>query len=63
VKRIKEFICDDYCIPTDEELLECINIAKSENCIVYLHYTLPMSRTHTLYIDSTTTFEELKENL
>ena len=63
MKRIKEFVCDDYCIPTDDELIECINIAKSENCRVILYYTLPLSRTRTICVESTTTLEELKENL
>ena len=62
MKRIKEFVCDDFGIPTDEELLECINIAKSENCRVILYYTPPLSRTHTICVESTTTLEELKEN-
>lgn len=63
MKRIKEFVCDDFGIPTDTELMECINIAKSENCRVILYYTPPLSRTRTICIESTTTLEECKEVL
>lgn len=62
MKLIKDYICDDI-IPTDEEILECIDIVnKEENCIIRLNWYFYSSK-YTLEINKGATFEECKSKL
>ena len=63
MKLVKDYMCDDI-RPTDEEILECIDIAnKEENCIVRLNWYFPYSGKYKLEINKGDTFEECKSKL
>ena len=59
MKPIKDFLCDKT-HPTDEEILECINIANAENCVVKLRWFAPYNGQHWLLIEPGMSFEECK---
>lgn len=63
MKLVKDYMCDDI-RPTDEEILECIDIVnKEENCIVRLNWYFPYSGKYKLEINKGDTFEECKSKL
>ena len=63
MKQIKEYVCDGYGVPTDEEIKECINITNNDNCIIQLHVDLQLGPSRIMTITPQTTFEEIKERL
>lgn len=62
MKLVKEYLCDNR-IPSDEEIKECIEIAKSEDCVVKLKWFFPRNGWHERYIKTNMTFEEIKDSL
>ena len=62
MKQIKYYECES-CTPTNEEILQCIEIANNENCIVNLKWFFPYSGWYTLRIIKGMTFENCKEQL
>ena len=62
MKLIKEYVCDDI-RPSDEEILEGIEIANKENCIVRLTWYFPYSGNYKLEIEKGMTIEECKNKL
>lgn len=59
---VKNYVCDSK-TPTNEEILEAIEIAKRDKCIVKLSWNFPYSGWYSLSIDSTTSFEEAISSL
>ena len=62
MKELKQYICDGS-TPTDNEILDCIDIAKKENCVVRLQWTFPYSGTYILMIYGDETLVECKLKL
>lgn len=62
MKEIKQYMCDGT-IPTNNEILECIDIAKKENCIIKLTWIFPHSGTYNLQICGDETLEEIESKL
>ncbi len=62
MKLIKEYLCDDH-IPSDEEILQGIEIANSEDCIVRLKWFFPYSGQYKLHITKGMTLEDCKDKL
>lgn len=62
MKQIKSYLCDN-CTPTDEEIMQCIEIANVEDCIVELKWYSPYSGWYELCISKDMTFEECKNIL
>lgn len=62
MKQIKMYLCDNR-IPTDEEIMQCVEIANAEDCIVELRWNFPYSRWYKLNISKGMTFEECKNAL
>ena len=62
MKLVKEYLCGSR-IPNDEEIKECIEIAKSEDCVIKLGWFFPYNGWHYRHINSETTFEEIKDGL
>lgn len=62
MRLIKEYLCDNR-TPSDEEIKECIEIAKEENCVVKLKWLFPHNGWHERLIKRDMTFEEIKDNL
>ena len=56
MKLVKTYVADSK-IPSDEEIVECIEIASKEGCIVRLEWFIPYNGkhsvdiTHNMYID------------
>lgn len=59
MKIVKEYICDNR-IPTDDEIIECIDIANKENCIVKLKWFFPYNGWHKLHINENMSFDDCK---
>lgn len=49
--------------PSDEDILECIEMAKLENCIIQLNWTLQWSGPYCRYIYPENTLEQIKDSL
>ena len=62
MKLIKEYLCDNTA-PSDEEIIECLEIVNNENCIVRLTWFFPYNGWHKLHIKTGMTFEECKNKL
>ena len=62
MKLVKEYLCDNR-TPSDEEIKECIEIAKSEGCVVKLKWLFPYNGWHERYISPDMTFEGVKSSL
>ena len=59
MKIVKEFICDGD-VPSDEEILECIEIAKREDCAIKLKWFGSYSGWHKLLLYKGMTLETCK---
>lgn len=62
MKLIKEYLCNDI-VPSDEEIMECLEIVNNENCIVKLIWFLPYNSWHEFFVEKGMTFEECKDKL
>lgn len=62
MRLIKEYYSDST-TPTDSELHNCLEIAKTEHCIVILYWYFPYSGSYSLEITEDMTFEDCKNNL
>lgn len=62
MKLIKEYLCDNR-TPSDEEIMECLEIANKEDCIVKLKWFFPYSGWYHLTATKDMTFEECKDKL
>lgn len=62
MKLVKEYECDNR-TPSDEEILQSIEIANTEDCIVKLKWFFPYSGWHSLHITKGMTFEDCQEQL
>ena len=61
-KLVKEYFCDKQ-TPSDEEIMQSVEIANKENCVVKLKWFFPYSGWYDRYIKPGMTFEEVKESL
>ena len=57
MKELKHYICDG-CMPTENEILETINISKKENCAVILRWYDSYNKHYDLIITDITNLEE-----
>lgn len=62
MKLIKEYLCDNR-TPSDEEIMECLEIVNNEDCIVKLTWFFPYNGWHKLFVKNGMTFEECKDKL
>ena len=62
VKLIKEYV-SDLMVPSTGEILECLYIAESENCIVRLNWFFPCSGWYKLDIKKDMTLEYCLDKL
>lgn len=62
MKYVKEYICDNK-TPEDKEIIECINIANKEKCIVKLKWFFPYNGWHEMYINQDMSFNDCKSKL
>lgn len=62
MKLIKEYLCDKS-TPSDDEIKDCLKIAKEEDCIVKLIWHFPYSGQYERYIKKDMTFEEVNDSL
>lgn len=58
MKQIKSYLCDNR-TPTDEEIMQCVEIANAEDCIVELTWYFSYSECK-LNISKDMTFEKCK---
>ena len=62
MKPIKDFLCDKG-TPQDYELLECIDIADKEDCVVRLSWFFPYNGWHQLLVKPGMTIVDCKDKL
>ena len=62
MKLIKEYQCDS-CTPTDDEICECLEIAKAEHCIVRLNWFYSCSGDYSICITEDMTLNECQDEL
>lgn len=62
MKLVKEYLCDNS-TPSDEEVKDCIRIAKEEDCVVKMKWHFPYNGWHERYIKKDMTFEEVNDSL
>ena len=62
MKLIKEYLCDRS-TPSDEEIIECLDIVNKEDCIVKLTWFFPYNGWHKLFVKKGMTFEECQDKL
>lgn len=62
MKLVKEYLCDNT-TPSDEEIKDCIRIAKEEDCVVKMKWFFPYNGWHERYIKKDMTFEEVNNGL
>lgn len=62
MKLVKEYLCDNS-TPSDEEVKDCIRIAKEEDCVVKMKWYFPYNGWHERYIKKDMTFEEVNDSL
>ncbi len=60
--RIKQYKTS-FVVPSDDEILQGIKIAKCDQCIVRIHYFLPYSGYYHLDIDPQSTLEECQRRV
>lgn len=59
MKLIKEYLCDNR-TPSDEEIMECLEIVNNEDCTIKLTWFFPYNGWHKLFIEKGMTFDECK---
>ena len=62
MKLIKEYLCDSI-TPSDEEIMECLDIVNKEDCIVQLTWFFPYNGWHQLCVKKGMTFKECQDKL
>lgn len=62
MKLIKEYLCDRS-TPSNEEIMECLDVVNKEDCIVKLTWFFPYNGWHKLFVEKGMTFEECKDKL
>lgn len=62
MKLVKEYLCDNI-TPSDEDIKDCIRIAKEEDCVVKMKWFFPYNGWHERYIKKDMTFEEVNDSL
>jgi len=62
MKLIKEYLCDGA-RPSEEEIVECLEIVDKESCIIELRWFFPYSGWYNLFIDQSMTFDECMDKL
>lgn len=62
MKLVKEYLCNNS-TPSDEEVKDCIRIAKEEDCVVKMKWYFPYNGWHERYIKKDMTFEEVNDSL
>lgn len=62
MKLVKEYLCDNS-TPSDEEVKDCIRIAKEEDCVVKMKWYFPYNGWNERYIKKDMTFEEVNDSL
>lgn len=61
MRLVKEYICDNYYKPSDDEIKECMQIVKNENCVIKLVWFF--NGWHHILITSDMTLEDCKKKL
>lgn len=62
MKLIKNYLCEGR-VPSDEEIIQGIEIVNSEDCVVHLIWVYPYSGKYELYISKGMTLEDCKDKL
>ena len=61
LKEIKHYECDN--VPKDEDILQGMEIAKENNCIVTIQWFVPYSGTYTVSISDGSTLDDVKAKM
>ena len=63
ITKVELFQCDFDHVPSDADLLKCIDIAKGNGCIVQLQWTLKWSGNYFIQVTKDSTLQTLKDKL
>jgi hypothetical protein len=63
IKELKSYICEFDTVPTDDDLMQAIEIAKKDNCVVEIHWTLKWSGHYARYFYADDTLETARDKL
>jgi len=63
ITEVKQYMCPFDTTPKDEDIKDCIELAKQNNCIIHLTWRMKWSGDYGRYIYPHNTFEEIKESL
>ena len=61
--EVKTFKCDFDHTPSDDDILECIELAKKYDCVIELTWCLKWSGHYSRYVYKDSTLESVKDTL
>lgn len=63
ITEVKLYQCEFDTVPNDDDLLKCIEIAKENDCIVHLQWSLKWSGNHYVQVTKDSTLMAVKDRI
>jgi len=63
IREVKQYMCEFDYTPSVEDIMEAINLANKNNCIIKLVWRLKYSGEYSRFIYPSNTFDDIKKSL